>query len=71
VRSAQQVVFRDVSKSRLEHGSPGGGSHPGGVIVMIELSSDEAENNTRFLDNYLFDLRMEIVEQKPTTFGLR
>jgi len=38
---------------------------------MIELSSDEAENYTRFLDNYLFDLRMEIVEQKPTTFGLR
>ena len=29
---------------------------------MIELSSDEAENYTRFLDNYLFDLRMEIVE---------
>jgi len=31
---------------------------------MIELTSDEAEKYPRFLDNYLFDLRMEIVETK-------
>jgi hypothetical protein len=29
---------------------------------MIELTFDEAEKYTRFLDNYLFDLRLEIVE---------
>jgi hypothetical protein len=31
---------------------------------MIELTSDEAEKYPQFLDNYLFDLRMEIVERK-------